>query len=165
MVFYLGTGCAAHPWQNPLVSGKVHVACSGRLGRPWVGVNEVVVYHTLTNQVLFTHNEPESWVLVDLKTVRVCPTGYSFAHRSDMPKFFARNWEFQGSNDGQLWDTVYQHVNDQTVNERCLHGSWAVQSQSYYRIFRVFMGGNGNDRGTNTLVVTCFDIYGTMAPL
>eukprot|EP01062_Namystynia_karyoxenos_P047200 TRINITY_DN354_c0_g2_i1.p1 TRINITY_DN354_c0_g2~~TRINITY_DN354_c0_g2_i1.p1 ORF type:complete len:449 (+),score=121.19 TRINITY_DN354_c0_g2_i1:96-1442(+) len=160
VVFYLGTGCGTTNWRNPCTTGAVMVKMSSL----WAGRPEMITDHTLTNQVLFTRHEPESWVAVDLLTVKVCPNGYSFAHRSDMPKYFARNWLFQGSNDGHNWDTIYQHQRDETISERCLHGSWAVQSQGYYRMFRVYMSGDGNSRGTNTLVVTCFDVYGTTCP-
>eukprot|EP01062_Namystynia_karyoxenos_P048955 TRINITY_DN373_c0_g1_i3.p1 TRINITY_DN373_c0_g1~~TRINITY_DN373_c0_g1_i3.p1 ORF type:complete len:466 (+),score=143.62 TRINITY_DN373_c0_g1_i3:75-1400(+) len=158
VLFHMGCGMGQHAWQNPLVGRKVAVHVSSL----WCGRAEMICDHTLTNQIFFTRQEAESWVSIDLQTVRVRPTGYSFAHRIDMNKYFARNWEFQGSNDGHNWTCIYRHVNDETLNPQCLHASWAVNGQDFYRIFRVYMTGEGNSRGTNTLVLTCFDVYGTL---
>lgn len=131
----------------------------------WAGRTEMVCDHTLTNQVLFTKNDPESWISVDLVSAMCCPNGYSLAHRVDMPRYFIRNWEFQGSVNGMHWECIFRHVNDETLNPDCLHASWVVQTQSFYRVFRLYLTGDGNSRGTNTLVGTCFDLYGAIRPV
>eukprot|EP00662_Eupelagonemidae_sp_cell21_P023432 gene23432-1715_t len=69
-----------------------------------------------------------------------------------MPKYFLRNWTFEGSNDGVTFDPIYQHNNDMTINEQCLHGSWALPPvHRAYRIFRL------HSRIPIALVASCFD--------
>eukprot|EP01062_Namystynia_karyoxenos_P051101 TRINITY_DN399_c1_g2_i1.p2 TRINITY_DN399_c1_g2~~TRINITY_DN399_c1_g2_i1.p2 ORF type:complete len:489 (+),score=161.52 TRINITY_DN399_c1_g2_i1:76-1467(+) len=163
IIFYIGTGGGQHNWVNPFTHGAVEVTASSLQA----GNLAHVVDHTLTTQVLHTRGDAaSSWICVDLLSCRVRPTAYSMAHRADRVAFFARNWQFQGSNDGRQWATIHAHHSDYQLSSRRRHASWKVNcpDSTHYRMFRVLMNGHGNCQGTNQFSMCCFDLYGTVIP-
>jgi hypothetical protein len=127
-------------------------------------VGAEVCEHTFSEQIFYTDNIPGSWVSIDLKKNLVSPTFYSMSHRCAMNDFFVRNWRFEGSKDGMEWTIIREHVHDETLGPRGFSASWPVDGLGeFFSQFRVVLADNGNSRGTNALVLSCFEVYGHLA--
>eukprot|EP01006_Ploeotia_vitrea_P040971 TRINITY_DN66476_c10_g15_i1.p1 TRINITY_DN66476_c10_g15~~TRINITY_DN66476_c10_g15_i1.p1 ORF type:complete len:286 (-),score=29.14 TRINITY_DN66476_c10_g15_i1:301-1158(-) len=152
----LGTDHGASQYQNPCSAG--FVVCEASSVRN--GDIAETVDHVFQNQRFFTCNKPNQWVRFELQNYRLKPTYYSFAHRAGTIPFYARTWSLLGSEDGQEWESIRDHVDDATLNPNCLHGAWPVQATKFYRYFCVQLGEKGNDKHTNALVLSCFEVWG-----
>eukprot|EP00755_Sulcionema_specki_P020402 Sspe_Gene.71852::Locus_42688_Transcript_1_1_Confidence_1.000_Length_1521::g.71852::m.71852 len=157
---FLGTRRGTMPWSNPQDIGEVLV-CASSVKQ---GSISSVADYAFRGQVFFTDNKPKSWVSVDLKSVSCCPTHYTFSHRGGMSDYFARSWVIQGSTDGINFEPIWMHNNDQELNERAHTGVWSLRCSKFYRVFRISLQPGGNSKRTHALVVTCFEVYGSIKP-
>ncbi|KAJ9454677.1 BTB/POZ domain-containing protein [Diplonema papillatum] len=159
VVFYLGCDSGKSKWSNPCTSGKVNVTASSvAKGKPFMAVD-----HTFIDQIFYTKNQPDSWIQVDLKGVKVVPTHYIFSQRALLRDFFPRTWTFEGSTDGKDFTVIKSYTNDRSFNEKAQTCSFQVTCKQAYSIFRIKLAENGNSKETSALVVSCFDVYGSIS--
>ena len=72
-----------------------------------------------------------------------------------------RNWQLQGSRDGQRWKTLKQHKDDQSLPAKgwCV-AHWPVDGvKEEYRHFRIKQNGK-NSGGGNVLACSGIELYG-----
>mmetsp|Transcript_90594 Transcript_90594/g.156972 ORF Transcript_90594/g.156972 Transcript_90594/m.156972 type:complete len:306 (-) Transcript_90594:2-919(-) len=165
----LGTLGGRQKWMNPVEAGLVQVRASKVASHAPKGRRSLyaeVGDSRFTGQCFFTANVEYSWVMVDFGTYQICPTHYTFAHRTDQVNgkdvgYYPRNWELHGSVDGQTWDGIRRHNNDETLCQSQKAATWPIpRKTSFYSKFRVALDPKGNSKGTSALVVSCFEIYG-----
>lgn len=63
---------------------------------------------------------------------------YSLRHGGHANEGPLRNWELQGSDDGETWVTLRVHVNDESLKGEYGVASWDVEPGAAFRLFRVF---------------------------
>ena len=73
-----------------------------------------------------------------------------------------RNWQLQGQNeaDGDNWDVLIEHKNDESLNEPDGTASWSIPNiVKFYQYFRLQMTEPGS---SNRWSICCsgFEIYG-----
>ena len=78
------------------------------------------------------------WFMVDLgERVRVKVTHYSLEHMSSGFGLM-RGWNLEGSHDGDHWDIIKQHDQDDTLQYNNMVATWAVDDcLEYYRYFKI----------------------------
>ena len=124
VVDWIGRRYGEDEWKNPHDTGHIIATCSGtERGSP-----RELVDCSLKGQDLCTHNDPYSWMQVELP-VAVAPTHYRLSHggRQDV---LLRSWAFCGSHDGQDWRILCQHTNDKTLGTESAEvrvGAWEVK--------------------------------------
>jgi hypothetical protein len=78
-----------------------------------------------------------------------------------------RNWQLQGSNDGDLWTTLRAHKNDEALAKtKYSTASWAVEGgKGAFAQFRVLQTGkNGGGHSRDRLYCAGIELYGTFFP-
>ena len=102
-----------------------------------------------------------SYFIIDLKNLSVCPIKYSLRHYNSFDTECLRNWVFQGFDKKTgNWDEISSHVNDTSLNKKSSTCSWDIKNcQSFYHKFRIIMNGKNQN---NHLYLCCsgFEIYG-----
>eukprot|EP00667_Euglena_gracilis_P002998 EG_transcript_3008 len=172
IIYQIATDFGRLPWSCPVLSGKVGVR-STLLTRGWPSD---IVAPVFEFQVCYTENEPNAFASVDLRTYRACVTHYALAHRHSGPGrparepytgYFIRNWEMQGSDDGQTWDLLSEHKNDSMINKFRPYSiaNVKVEPKKFYRHFRVRVVDPGNSQGTHALIISCLELYGRVEPI
>eukprot|EP01012_Entosiphon_sulcatum_P025638 TRINITY_DN30990_c0_g1_i1.p1 TRINITY_DN30990_c0_g1~~TRINITY_DN30990_c0_g1_i1.p1 ORF type:complete len:268 (+),score=53.74 TRINITY_DN30990_c0_g1_i1:36-839(+) len=164
LIYLIATNHGAQEWQNPLEAKLVKVEASSVKS----GELRDVVACEAKEQVFFTNNEKNSWVQVDLGAYRLKPSNYTLAHCPTLAMedigFFMRNWDLQGSADGQKWVVLSTHRNDTTLSPEQLTAAWTVEGATeFYRFFRIQMHQSGNSKGTGSIVLCCLELYGEWA--
>eukprot|EP00667_Euglena_gracilis_P001992 EG_transcript_1992 len=146
-------------WKNPVSTKKVTVTASST----YRGTPSMVADHTFACQIFYTDNKPYSWVRIDFKGASVCPNHYSMAHRAGFDGYYLRDWQLQASNDAQQWVVLQEHKGDEALNKKSLVAAWPIEGcQTFYRYFQVVIAPNGNSNNTNALILSCFELYGTL---
>ena len=76
-----------------------------------------------------TYNEPNQWMSVDLGEGRaLVPDHYCLRSDGYSRHHKLRNWELQGSHDGNSWVTLRQHANDASLQEASMSvAAWPVE--------------------------------------
>lgn len=162
IIYHLGVVAGGGRFKNPVLNGLIEVEASSVKRGSAVGAE--VCDPIFGEQVFYTDNQPGSWITIKFRDHAVSPSHYSFSHRCAMPDYFVRNWALLGSNDGEAWTVIRKHVNDVTLHPSCFSGSWPLPPQGeFFRQFRVALADRGNSRGTNALVLSCFELYGLLA--
>jgi hypothetical protein len=109
-------------------------------------------------------DEPGQWMSVDLGKGRsLVPNHYCLRHGRRNGAARLRSWRLEGSNDGELWETLKKHANDETLPELAYSvGDWAVaRVTKAYRHFRILMTG-ADSSGTNRLACAGIELYGEL---
>ena len=108
----------------------------------------------------------QSWMQVDLGT-DMCfrPNHYCIRNSSDSNGAL-RNWELQGSCDGDTWHTLRRHEGDETISHAEMGtGHWQLDACTAdggaFRYFRIWQFGP-NWYGTHTLHCSGIELYGLL---
>lgn len=73
---------------------------------------------------------------------KLCPNHYWIQHRNDFDETALRNWNLEGSNDGEQWDILLQHVDDHSlVGKMSSEANWKIKSKTFYNRFRLLCTG------------------------
>jgi len=157
ILYWLATCGRRQPWENPHLTGKVIVSASSiEKGAP-----HDMLLRTPTE--LWTKDVPASWFSIDLGPTRaVVPTHYTIRHGANYKADSLRTWDLRGSNDGVNWKLLKRHINDDSLNSNFATCSFPVQSVTQaYRHFRILQTGH-NSSNHNFLVLSGFELYGTL---
>ena len=108
-----------------------------------------------------TLNYPESWLAVDLGEGRSLVVDH-YCLRSDLNnRHKLRNWELQGSLNGQTWQTLRAHQGDESLASQSMStAAWPVNAGAQaFRHFRILQTG-ANSSGIHYLKCTGIELYG-----
>ncbi len=131
--YYLGTSKGATAWNNP--SGvSIGVTASS------VGFGSVELLTNRADDQFYTGNIANSWVEFDLGTLALKCNYYCLRNRNQ-DIHYLRNWQLQGSNDGNTWAVLDDQVNNSTLNTPSQWLSLPVTSSVQYSKFRIFETG------------------------
>ena len=70
----------------------------------------------LIQKILFSYIYRKAWFAIDLG-VWLIPTCYTLRHARGYGRSALRNWQLQVSKDSQTWITLFNHVDDTSLNE------------------------------------------------
>jgi E3 ubiquitin-protein ligase HECTD1 len=134
--YFLGTnGGRAQSWANPADKGLVSVTM---VPQPAFSGNKNGAL-SRTKQRLRSKQRRNPWLAVDLGPLRKLRLNkYSLRHGGHANEGPLRNWEMQGSHDGEKWETLRVHVNDGALRGEYGVASWDVESSAAFRHFRIF---------------------------
>eukprot|EP01083_Nonionella_stella_P103758 296638_1 len=116
-------------------------------------------------QYNYTNNGANEWFCVDFGAkLRIQPTAYTL--RKDTYNIggpqagYIRNWNFEGSNNGNDWTTIKQHTNDASLTAPQQSHTWNITDcTDSYRMFRIYVTAV-DGAGWWHLMCQGFEIYG-----
>eukprot|EP01059_Diplonema_ambulator_P005103 TRINITY_DN14819_c0_g1_i2.p1 TRINITY_DN14819_c0_g1~~TRINITY_DN14819_c0_g1_i2.p1 ORF type:complete len:536 (+),score=214.28 TRINITY_DN14819_c0_g1_i2:35-1609(+) len=174
---FVNHGAMAYAGRNSKGGSCLDAGCRVMTNGKVVGSTRCAVEKRYTNKQLFyaekVNKEGEKddegekvWVKFVLPpNVSVSPTSYGFAHRFGNVDYYPRTWTVEGSADGESWELLKEHTNDDTINYKNKIGHWDLKPAtegSFYNQFKLTLDYHGNNRKTNTFVITCWEVYGTV---
>ena len=161
ILHHIGTRGGTAAYRNPHELGEV-VSSSSSLSV--MGAVERFVQHAHAAPVSnFTSNVPESWLAVDLGEGRSLVVDHyclrSDAHHGGLK---LRNWELQGSLDGQTWQTLRAHKRDASLSSRSMGtAAWPVDAGAQaFRHFRIQQMNVNSSGKRHELTCTGIELYG-----
>ena len=161
LFYYLGTKCGETSYANPASREPklLKVSQMSGEGNYWdYGSGESLVGNSNDNRCMTYAGggqTPQAWIRADIMAegVRFMPTAYKLRFYSSSS---ARDWEFQGSNDGKEWTTLSKHTNEGSVQE-CKCVTFPCEPAGVYSSFRLLAGGPGLK-----LLLYNWEIYGNL---
>ena len=105
----------------------------------------------------FTESDGCPWLLIDFGDIYVQPTDYAIWSHGGCSTL--RSWCFQGSNDRINWVVLSDHNNDNTIKEPFSTATWPVNTNRFFRFFRVIQTGN-NWSDNNWMYMRKIEIWG-----
>eukprot|EP01047_Picozoa_sp_COSAG01_P032685 COSAG01_NODE_2374_length_7803_cov_5.861241_9_plen_506_part_00 len=161
VLHYIATEGGTSAYVNPHTAGRVVASRSSNLE----GGDESFVAGPCPGDS-YTHNIPNSWMAVDLGAGRrLTVNHYALRYGVDDDSGAPRNWELQGSEDGEAWTTLRRHDNDETMEVKSfVVAHWAVEGVTTpYRRFRVHQHGVNSCRAShNNLICNGIELYGRL---
>ena len=159
ILHYIGTRGGTVAYRNPHELGEVVSSSSSSVVG---GSAPRFVQHAHATPVMqFTDNTPQSWMAVDLGEGRSLVVDH-YCLRSDcFPGHKLRNWELQGSLDGQTWQTLRIHLSDTSLPLQAMRtAAWPVDAGAQaFRHFRIAQTGV-NSFGIPHLMCAGIELYG-----
>ena len=161
ILHHIGTRGGTAAYRNPHELGEVVSSASSLGNRAAV---EHFVQHAHAAPVHnYTSNNAQSWLAVDLGEGRSLVVNHyclrSDQHNNGSHKL--RNWELQGSLDGQTWQTLRAHQRDMSLSSRSMStAAWPVDAGAQaFRHFRILQTGV-NSTNMHFLMCTGIELYG-----
>ncbi|XP_044179729.1 E3 ubiquitin-protein ligase Ufd4-like [Acropora millepora] len=106
-----------------------------------------------------------SWWCVDLtENYALYLTHYTLRHGQEQSGSVLRNWELQGSLDGEEWTTLKTHENDQGLQESKSYCTctWPIEGKSNaFRYFKILQTGK-NSTGNLGIFLSGIELYGVL---
>jgi len=110
-----------------------------------------------------TNDDKKAWFAIDLG-VWIVPSAYTLRHARGYGRSALRNWKFQASKDGNVWDDLFVHVDDCSLNEPGSTATWPISvkddEMQGWRHIRIQQNGKNASSQTHYLSLSGFEIYG-----
>ena len=166
---YLGTRGGAQPWENPCTDGLVTVSSSS-LSEQSRSCTALV---HIERRLCCTRDEPHSWFCIDLHRACFRPSHYTLQATA---RCAPRHWKLEGSSDGEQWDVLDEHSDDNTLDvhsgnntlphSTCTTHTWSVQPTTsaqgrWHRYFRIQQTGVNSD-GNHRFRLFPMELYGEL---
>ena len=159
ILHHIGTRGGTAAYRNPHELGEV-VSSSSSLSV--MGAVERFVQHAHAAPVTnCTLNYPESWLAVDLGEGRSLVVDHYCLRSDNRSDHKLRNWELQGSLDGQTWQRLRAHQGDSSLSTQQMSTAvWPVDAGAQaFRHFRILQTGV-NSSGLHHLMCAGIELYG-----
>eukprot|EP01083_Nonionella_stella_P076921 209798_1 len=159
IVYYFATHGGTRKWENPHKAGDIICACSS-IHHDSRDVSAIVGREAVRCLSSPTEN---SWFTLRFKDHRIQPRYYTLRHYTSWNTEALRSWRLEGSNDGTEWQTIREHVNDETICRKGACYTFALPSVHIggFEYFRINMTNrNSNDHWY--LALSGFEIYGQL---
>ena len=161
ILHHIGTRGGTAAYRNPHELGEVVSSASSLGNRAAV---EHFVQHAHAAPVHnYTSNNAQSWLAVDLGEGRSLVVDH-YCLRSDqhIGQHKLRNWELQGSLDGQTWQTLRAHQRDTSLSSRSMStAAWPVDAGAQaFRHFRIQQMNVNSSGKRHNLTCAGIELYG-----
>jgi len=156
LLYFLGTqGGIRASYSNPADIGMVTVTSSSLMSdsQPL----SALVGRLQTRCVTKPHQR--SWMQINTKDVKIKVSHYTLRHYNSWDTEALRYWNLEGSNDGQSWIPIRQHMDDRALRKAGMAHTWAVDTNQYFSYFRVYMTGR-NSNNHWYLACSGIELYG-----
>ena len=165
IIYWIGTnGKSAYDWVNPGSHGLVVVTSSEGRNLPY-GKLEDILSREAAALNCHTNDDRRAWFAIDLG-LWVIPKSYTLRHARGYGRSALRNWQFQVSKDGVNWLTLYDHQDDQCLNDPGSTGTWHLaapeEEKQGWRHIRLQQSGKNASGQTHYLSLSGFELYGSV---
>ena len=165
LLYWIGTnGKSAYDWVNPGLHGLVVVTSSEGRNLPY-GKLEDILSREPAALNCHTNDDRRAWFAIDLG-LWIIPSAYTLRHARGYGRSALRNWQFQVSKDGVNWTTLFNHTDDQSLNDPGSTGTWNLNTiedeKQGWRHIRLQQGGKNASGQTHYLSLSGFELYGTV---
>jgi hypothetical protein len=159
LIAFLAQGTNAHD--------RGHVVCDCyRPGYDWKGRDGGgravdFVMSKPNGRAFAAENVPNAWVKLDLKSGNSMIVQH-YCLRIACGTYFFRNWNLEGSLDGNTWTILSRHVDDTSLNGSGATARWTISDPTLlvpFQFFRIFQTGLDSN-GTNYLLIPSIELYG-----
>ena len=157
LLYFLGCqGGMRSSYSNPADIGMVTVTSSSLMSdsQPL----SALVGRMSTRCVTKPHQR--SWMQINIKDVKIKLTHYTLRHYNSWDTEALRYWNLEGSNDGQSWIPIRQHMDDRALRKAGATHTWAVDTNQYFNNFRIYMTGR-NSNNHWYLACSGIELYGS----
>ncbi|XP_041710734.1 E3 ubiquitin-protein ligase HECTD1 isoform X6 [Coregonus clupeaformis] len=166
IVYWIGTNAkTAYEWVNPAAYGLVVVTSSEGRNLPY-GRLEDILSRDSSALNCHTNDDKNAWFAIDLG-LWVIPSAYTLRHARGYGRSALRNWVFQVSKDGQTWMSLYNHMEDCSLNEPGSTATWPLdpskEEKQGWRHIRIKQMGKNASGQTHYLSLSGLEIYGTVS--
>ncbi|KAL7127865.1 hypothetical protein ABFS83_14G279000 [Erythranthe nasuta] len=165
VLYFAGTSYGEHQWVNPVLSKKVIITASSPFSRftdPKVLVSRSYLGTSFAGPRM-ENGRNTAWWMVDIGHSHQLMCNH-YTLRQDGSRAFMRNWNFQGSMDGNNWTNLRVHENDETMSKPGQFASWPVVGPTAllpFRFFRVVLVAPTTDATNPWSLCICFlELYG-----
>ena len=162
LLYYIGSNGRTKEWVNPAKHGLVSVTSSDGRSLPY-GKLEDIASRQSEPRNCHTKDRPNSWFAIDLG-VYIIPSAYTLRHSRGYGKSALRNWQLEMSKDGNAWEVLLAHQNDESLIEPGSTCTWKIQAPKDtqgWRHMRILQTGR-NGTSKNYLSLSGFEIYGSV---
>jgi hypothetical protein len=139
LFYWLGTGGGEHAWRNPVASRAVKLTKGGRPDWDYGGPEGARLFDkTNGDRVQLYETQAgaaDQWLQVELmqEDRLFIPTHYKL-RASDRGDLAPRDWELQGSVDGDAWTVLRKHAGDTSLAARACK-TWELTATGAFRFF------------------------------
>eukprot|EP00947_MAST-08B_sp_MAST-8B-sp1_P002674 g2674.t1 len=161
IIHFLGTNGGTEAWHNPHRAKRMKVTRSSHYeGKASYAINEM-------GTLCYTKNDagPAQWYRFDLMGHEAAPHKYALRHGGRDSDGSLRHWWFEASHDGQQWQTLRKHSDDESLNDGFASASWDLpepqQKPELFRFFRVLQVGK-NSSDNDSLYLGGFELWGAV---
>jgi E3 ubiquitin-protein ligase HECTD1 len=110
-----------------------------------------------------TNDDKKAWFAIDLG-VWVIPSAYTLRHARGYGRSALRNWKFQVSKEGNVWEDLVSHTDDSNLNEPGSTATWTIPARDEetqgWRHIRLQQTGKNASNQTHYLSLSGFEVYG-----
>ncbi|ESO05310.1 hypothetical protein HELRODRAFT_111260 [Helobdella robusta] len=165
LIYWIGTNArTTKDWINPASCGLMVVSSSEGRTLPYGKLEDILSRDTAAINC-HTNDDRKAWFAIDLG-IWLIPTCYTLRHARGYGRSALRNWLFQVSKDGITWLTMFNHVEDTSLNEAGSTASWPLEpskeEKEGWRHVRILQNGKNASSQTHYLSLSGFEIYGTV---
>jgi len=159
ILYWLGTNANTLPWSNPSRNrGEVRIL-SGDLVADSEDASAIAGRQAV--RCVTKPNMKGAWFIIDFLHRKIKPTHYMLRHYISWDTEALRNWNLEGSNNGNNWEIISVHNNDKNITMKGQCFTWDVETRTFYSMFRIKQTGT-NSNNHWYVALSGFEIYGSM---
>jgi len=167
IIYWIGTnGKRVSEWTNPASANLVYISSNENL--PY-GKLKDILSRDVNAINCHTSDNKKAFFTIDLG-VWVIPSAYTLRHSRGYEKSALRNWQLLASRDGEQWLTLYNHQNDQSLNEPGSTATWKInyknpnllKNNQGYRYIRIQQSGKNSSGQYYYMSISGFELYGVL---
>jgi hypothetical protein len=132
IIYWLGAFHGTTEWKNPCDLKLIKVYSSS------IDKGDPKALLDKNPSELWTQDIPASWIYIDLGDYSVQPYAYSLRHGGNYIADSLRNWDFQGSADGEHWETLKRHRKDESIHGKYDEKHWKIDINEGIGPFKMF---------------------------
>jgi len=159
ILWWLGTNANTMQWSNPSKNRREVQILSASLLADSADATAIVGRQAV--RCVTKPNRNGGWFIIDFGDRKIKPTHYMLRHYISWDTEALRNWNLEGSNNGNNWEIIKVHKDDQTLKMKGQCFTWGVQTNSFYSMFRIRQTGS-NSNNHWYVALSGFEIYGSM---
>ena len=164
LLYWIGTnGFNAEEWTNPSTCSLIEINTIDGKNIATGKLEDIVNHDTVAN--CHTSDDNFAWIVLDLG-VFIIPSHYTLRHSKGFNQSAPRNWSFMMSREGNEWDLLYEHKNDQKLNEPGSVASWEINQSELvtnenkgWRYVRLQQNGKNSSEEHYHFSISGFEIY------
>ena len=156
LLYYLGTKGNTQGWTNPGIAGIVGVSASSTGTRS----ERIGMFVGRTATRTLTKDEKNADMSLDLKGVRMNVTRYTLRHYVSQSAHYLRDWNLEGSIDGNNWCVLKEHCADTGITGAGGTHTWTVSNPGWFQHFRIIMTGPNSTTSYSNLCCSGIELYG-----
>jgi hypothetical protein len=160
ILFYLFGKCG----RNPHHAGLITVSAPDEQTGGKFQCEDLISHESKTGKWWGTNNNNVSHYLqIDFKNLQICPSAYSIKspNSSWSSGYFVKSWEFEGSSDGSIWQSLDRHSNCNDLCQNDVVASYHISNSPVFRYLRFRMVGQSSSNNWQ-FSLQQFEVFGRL---